>query len=375
VSDRRRVAVVTGSRAEFGLLRPVMRAVRDHPGLELAVIAAGSHLVSPAQTYRDVKADFEGLIADAIPMQTAGRTGRLEDAEATGVGVARFARSFTRVRPDWVVVLGDRIEALAAAVAAAIGGIALAHVHGGDRAEGVADEAMRHAITKLAHLHLPATEESAQRIIRMGERPEQVVVVGSPAVDGLDSTPPLDERTFSELGDPEVLLLLHPIGRDDASERRACEAILGALPDRRVLALHPNLDPGREGIVAALAGANARVLPHLPRDRFIGVLKRLATNGGMLIGNSSAALIEGAAMRLRAVDIGPRQAGRERAGNVVHSEETAEDVARALTAASSLDLSRLVHPFGDGRAGTRIALRLATVDPRDPGLLRKRCTY
>lgn len=375
MSERRRVAIVTGTRAEFGLLRPVMHAVRDHPELELLVIAAGSHLISPAETYRDVKAEFLAHIADAIPMQVAGRTGRLEDAEALGLGVSRFARSLGRLAPDWVVVLGDRIEAFAAASAAGVAGFALAHIHGGDRAEGVADEAMRHAITKLAHLHLAATEQSAERLRRMGERPDLVFVVGSPAIDGLDSIPALPEADYRELGAPDTVLLLHPVGRDAPREQEVAASALTALRGRRVVALYPNHDPGREGTLRALTDASGlRLVTHLPRDRFIGLLKRLAETG-VLVGNSSAALIEAAALRLPAVDIGPRQAGRERAANTVHAEETPEAIARALDEALRIDRAAIAHPYGDGRAGAAIAARLAGIDPREPGLLRKRCVY
>src|SRR5205814_10141422 len=140
---------------------------------------------------------------------------------ATGRGIAGFARVFEEIRPDWVVVLGDRIEAFAAASAASIGGIAVAHIHGGDRAEGIADEAMRHAITKLAHLHLAATEQSAERIIRMGERPEHVLVIGSPAIDGLLAIPALADQRDEELGRPGAVFLMHPVGRADEREESA----------------------------------------------------------------------------------------------------------------------------------------------------------
>lgn len=374
-----RVAVVTGSRADFGLLRPVMLAVRNHPSLELAVIAAGSHLVSPAETYRDVKKDFGDHIADAIPMQVAGRTGRLEDAEALGVGVSRFARAFARLAPDWVLVLGDRIEAFAAASAASIGGIALAHIHGGDRAEGVADEAMRHAISKLAHLHLAATAQSAERIRRMGEHPDHVHVVGSPAIDGLDQVPPLSDARWRELGGPECVVLFHSVGRPPAEEERAARAILGALDGRRILAFHPNFDPGRDGILRAIeAAASDRVsaVSHLPRDEFVGILKRLADTGGLMVGNSSGALIEAAALRVPAVDIGRRNEGRERGTNAVRADdETASAIRAAIDRARSIDPAAISHPFGDGRAGTRIADLLARTDPREPDLLRKRCAF
>lgn len=384
----RRIAVITGSRAEFGLLQPVMRAVHARPEFELSIIAAGSHLAQAGETYRDVKAFAKELrveVADAVPMQIDGRTGRPADAEAVGAGVSKFTRSFMRLNPDWVVVLGDRIEAFAAAAAASIGGWALAHLHGGDRAEGVADEAMRHAITKLAHLHLPATPQSAERLTRMGERPDMVHVIGSPAIDGLADIPEITSAQLAELGfdsaEPDAIFLMHPIGRDTDTERAAAIAALESLRGSRVLALSPNLDPGREGIMAAIEQAREqhtalRLISHLPRNRFIGLLKRLARTNGVLVGNSSAGLIEAAALKVHVVDIGDRQAGRERARNVVHADDRDTGAAtRAIQAARSLELFNLAHPFGDGRAGDRAAQLLARNDPREPGLTRKRCSY
>lgn len=371
---RTRIAVVTGSRAEFGLLRPVMKAIERHQHLDLALIAAGSHLVSPGLTYHEVKKEF--AVAAAIPMQVAGRTGRAADVEAVGVGVSRFGRVFEQIKPGWVVVLGDRIEAFAAASAASLGGFALAHIHGGDRAEGVADEAMRHAISKMAHLHLPATAASGERLVRMGEDPARVHVVGSPAIDGLDAFPPIDDDAFAELGSPTVLFLMHPIGRDDETEEAAAAQVLEGLAGERVLALHPNLDPGRDGTLRAVLGATGVVeRAHLPRARFIGVLKRLAGGGGVMVGNSSAALIEAAAIGLPAVDVGRRQAGRERCGNVVHVQrERAEDVAEVVARARTQPRIADGHPYGDGRAGERIAALLAATNLAGD-LLRKRCMY
>ncbi len=369
-----RVAVVTGSRAEFGLLRPVMNAIEAHPQLDLLVIAAGAHLIQPAETFREVKAAFD--IADSIPMQVAGRSGRYEDAEAVGKGVGRFARSFDRLRPDWIVVLGDRVEPFAAASSAAVMGLAIAHIHGGDRAEGVADESMRHAITKLAHLHFPATQQSAERIIRMGEKPEFVRVVGSPAIDALNSIPPLGDALYAELGSPRVAFLMHPVGRHAEQEEAAAGQVLAALSGERVLALHPNHDPGREGILRAIEQAKTQSRSHLPREHFVGLLKRLARESdGVLVGNSSAGLIEAAALGLPVVDVGQRQNGRERAGNAVHAPESAQGVREALAAARALDRAKLTHPYGDGRAGERIAEVLAATNPGDPRLRRKLCTY
>lgn len=379
-SGPRRIAVVTGTRAEFGLLTPVMLAVKDRPDCELLVIAAGSHLVQPGLTFREVKRVFE--VADSIPMQTAGKVGRLHDVESLGKGIGRFGRSFDRLRPDWVVVLGDRIEAFAAASAASVGGFALAHIHGGDRAEGVADEAMRHAITKLAHLHLAATETSAERIRRMGEKPDSVVVIGSPAVDGLAAIPPMDDAAYTALGSPKAVVLFHPVGRTDEAEEHATHAVLegaaAAVGADRTLALHPNLDPGRKGVMRAIldAPSGVRTEPHLERSRFVALLKRVAAEGGALVGNSSAGLIEAAAIGCPSVDIGDRQNGRERCEALtVHAPEQADAVRAAYERITVARPTNAAHPFGDGRAGVRAARTLAERDPHAAGLLRKHCAY
>lgn len=371
----RRVCIVTGSRAEWGLLRRVAVAVTKRHELELQIVAAGSHLLLPAETWRDIDLPIDSK----VPMQQPGISGRLADAEALGRGVSGFASTLTALKPDWVVVLGDRIEAFAAAAAASVGGLAVAHIHGGDRAEGIADEAMRHAITKLAHLHLPATQQSMDRIIRMGEPSERVKCVGSPAIDALTETPSLDESRFRALGSPELVALLHPAGLPEDGERAYAEAMSEAMTGRRVLWLAPNHDAGRESIAELMVGAaRAGVVcaDHLPREQFVGLLKRLSREGGALIGNSSAGLIEAAALRCPVVDIGPRQAGRERPNNVVHVDEPdASTVRQAIEQATGMDRMAIRHPYGQGTAGDAIADLLATMDPHAPGFLRKRNAY
>lgn len=375
----RRVAVVTGTRAEFGLLRPVMHAIARRKELSLMVIAAGSHLVSPALTFHDVKRDF--AIADIVPMQIAGRTGRLEDVESLARGIGRFGRSFAKLRPDWVLTLGDRIEAFAAASAASVGGFALAHVHGGDRAEGVADEAMRHAITKLAHLHFPATPTSRDRIIRMGEDPARVHCVGSPAMDELATIAPLNDEAFVQFGAPTIIFLLHPTGQPDEIEEATATAILDTLraqPAERLLIMEPNLDPGRDGIMRAIRAAGLPSHSNIDRSTWIALLKRLAVTQparGVLVGNSSAGLIEAAAIRLPVVDIGLRQRGRERCENVTHIDHvTSESLVRAMAQSRSTPAS-YQHPYGDGGTSERIAHLLVAINPRDALMLRKQNMY
>ena len=405
-----RVAVVTGTRAEFGLLVPVMRAVEKHKRLTLQVVAAGAHFLSPARTIRDVEAEFK--VAARVPMQQPGKTGRHADAAALGRGVTGFTRAFARLKPDWVVVLGDRIEAFAAASAASIAGIAVCHIHGGDRAEGIADEAMRHAITKLSHLHCAATKRSAERVVRLGENPKRVHLTGSPAIDGLRGIKPMSDREAAEFGDPQSVVLLHPSGLADSSEAFLADAILGELSWcglETVVVLSPNADPGsaairtvfdrwrhnETGVIPANLSLSGRATPrfvfpdHLPRRTFVALLKRLALTRkvgtietrGLLIGNSSAGLIEAAAIGLPVVNIGERQSGRERAANVIdvpfkRSRMWSVGTLEGAIGRATFDVKALGdHPYGDGRAGPRIANLLARTNPHDPSLLRKRNAY
>lgn len=385
-TSERRIAVVTGTRAEFGLLRPIMDAVAAHPRLELLVIAAGAHLLRPGRTIREVEAAYN--VAATVPMQKQGVTGRGADAAALGRGVSGFAEALARLTPDVVLVLGDRIEAFAAASAASVGGITLGHIHGGDRAEGVADEAMRHAISKLAHLHFPATAKSAQRLRRMGESAERIYQVGSPAIDGLAEVLTLEDGQLAALGieagnEPIAVVLHHPAGLAQEVERetaqRLMRAVLGAFDRGRVLALEPNHDPGREAVIEGLIGGGAGELHMgLVRGDFVGLLKRVAASGGLIIGNSSAGLIEAAALGCVCLNVGPRQRGRERGETVITCGERTiasegslrRGLKRGLELARELRSKPPAHPYGEGRAGERIAGALAEIE-LGPALMRK----
>jgi len=354
---------VTGTRAEFGLLLSVMRAIKANPYLELRTIVTGTHLTTG--TWRDVRdAGFE--IDAKVRMQRRDTTGRAADVAALGRGTAKMGDVFAQLNPDVVLVLGDRIEVFAAAAAASIGGFYVAHIHGGDRAEGVADEAMRHAVSKLAHLHFPGSASSRRRLVRMGEAKAQVFNVGSPAVDGLREVAPAKDA-------PKLIVMQHPIGEDPDRERRWMRATLRATLLHSRLVMEPNHDPGREGIMRALNTQDlegAEPTAHLPRERFLSLLK----GARVIVGNSSAGLIEAAALRVPCVNIGPRQAGREKPGNVIDCDYGLGHVRKAVDQALNLDTSRLRHPYGNGRAGERIAEVLASVD-LNVVPLRKRNAY
>lgn len=365
---RRTVAVVTGSRAEFGLLEPVMRAMSQSKlplgqggwRLRLRTIVTGTHLTTGS--WVDIR--NAGFQIDArVPMQKRAVVGREADVAALGRGIAGLGRVFGLIKPDVVVVLGDRIEALAAACAASVGGVYLAHVHGGDRAAGVADEAMRHAISKMAHLHLAATARSRQRLVRMGEPATTVVNVGSPAADGLDAVEPAGDG-------PELIVIQHPIGAADADEYVWMLQTLRASRGLTRLVMGPNSDPGSRGIRRALRSAGDAVVGHLPRGRFLSLL----AGARAIVGNSSAGLIEAAVLGCPCVNIGPRQSGRDTPASVVQCDYGQRAVRTALDQALALPVRRVRHPYGDGHAGQRIAAILSSIDLAQVPV-RKRNTY
>lgn len=366
----RTIAVMTGSRAEFGLLETVMHAIDDHPSLRLKTIVGGLHLTMG--TWRDVaRAGFE--IHHRISMQRKGEVGRHADVMAMSRGIAGFGKAFDSVKPDAVVVLGDRIEAFAAASAASVGGYRVAHIHGGDRAEGVADEAMRHAISKLAHLHFAATATSQRRLIRMGELPGRVIKVGSPAIDALQSIRPVQ----SNVG---VIVMFHPIGEGDQQAAKHMRNVMKAVRQSDKLItdasgtthyfFNPNTDPGSAGIVGVLdklvpLDTNSKKSPpsftrvkHLPRPEFLALL----SSANAIVGNSSAGLIEAATLKVPCVNIGPRQNGREKPGNVIDCDNDVSSIIAAMKRALQLNLRRLRHPYGNGQTGQTIANHLATVN-------------
>ena len=406
---RRRVAVLTGSRADYGLLRSTMSAVATHPRLKLQVIVTGMHLLRKfGHTVDEVVRD--GWPIDARVRMQAGDDSPLDQANGLSRGIAGIADALQRLRSDVVVVLGDRIEAMAGALAAVTTGRWLAHVHGGDVAPGDLDDALRHSITKLTHLHFAATRSAARRIIRMGESPDCVFHDGAPGLDELrefingrrrEFVAPTAQRRrvarplangrsrgltldTSRQGEQSAargtdqgvtwnpthraeqrtaLIVQHPCGRSPETERRVMAALLRAVRDHDLAAvgIHPNSDRGHSGIVAALAAHSRRVrrrpgfrsVRSLNRDDYL----RLLIESDVIVGNSSSGIIEAATAGIPAVNVGPRQRGRETSGNaVVHADETYSAIRVAIGLALRLRLKPgTAGVYGDGSAGRRIA--------------------
>lgn len=362
-STCRRVAIVTGTRAEYGALRSTCAAIAAHAKLELQIIAVGMHLLRKfGNTVRAIEADGFPIVA-RVPMQK-GDDNAVDQARGLGKGVSGIAQALAEHDSDVVVVLGDRIEAMAGALAAVTTGRLLAHVHGGDIAAGDFDETLRHAITKLAHIHFPATRKAARRIIRLGEAGRRVHEVGAPGLDRLReliaAAPPTTLRSDT------ALVVFHARGRAEEKEYRAMRNVLRAVADaglKRVI-VYPNTDRGHTGVVRAidehreLGPAYAvQVFRSLPRDDYL----RALLGADMLIGNSSSGLIEAPFAGTVSINVGERQAGRDPGGrSILHCAESLPALRDAIGRARMRRTRRGAKTiYGDGRAGERIARVLA----------------
>jgi UDP-hydrolysing UDP-N-acetyl-D-glucosamine 2-epimerase len=364
-----RVCFVTGTRAEFGLMRSALDAIRAHRGLRLQIVATGMHLDHARGR------TVEGIDADAI-VKWRGQS----LAAATGNAIAELSSVFRKLKTDIVLVVGDRVEAFAGAAAGSLSGLAVAHVHGGDRAMGQVDDALRHAITKLAHVHFPATNQSAQRINRLGEQKWRIHQVGSPGIDGIQRIAASREKIVEVVHGKYALAILHPISADDALEQRRANDLLSAtfsagIP--RVVVIYPNNDPGSGGILLAwkIAATDPRVtaISNLPRELFLGLLRDAA----VLVGNSSSGIIEAASFGTPVINVGDRQLGRQCASDVRHVSYQRREIAAAVSIIWNNGRPRRArspNPYGGSGTGRKIADILGRLQINDK-LLRKLIAY
>ena len=379
----RRVGVVTVSRSDYGHLRPVLEGIRSAPDLELVLFVAGMHL-SPdfGLTVREIEAD--GVpIAERIDMLEGGDTPEAV-AASTGRGVAGFAHALARQRPALLVVLGDRFEMLAAAVAALPFVLPVAHIHGGEVSEGAMDNQIRHAITKLAHLHFASAEPHARAIARMGEEPWRIHTVGAPGLDRLAGLAALSRETLArELGlpaaGPWVLVTFHPVTLEYRDTTAHIEELLAALEktDGTLVLTYPNADTSGRQIIERLEDFAARHPRRCRLARNLGerLYLSLLRHADLMIGNSSSGLIEAPSFGLPVVNVGARQRGRLQGANVIDVEPSREDILRGIEGAQVPAFRAIAraaaNPYGDGRAAPRIVEVLRTVS-LDTRLVQKR---
>lgn len=377
---KRRICVVTGSRADYGLLYWLMREIRDDADLELQVVATGMHLAPEfGMTYRAIETD--GFTIDAKVETLLSSDTPAGTAKSVGLGVIGFADALERLKPDILVLLGDRFEIFAVAQAALVARIPIAHIAGGDVTEGAFDEAMRHSITKMSHLHFVTNEPARRRVAQLGESPELIFNVGSPGLDYIKRAKLIDRRELESSLDfrfraRNLLVTFHPATLDEqpapAQMKELLDAIEALGPEFGIVFTMPNADTAGRALIRMIedyvgSHANSRAFASMGQQRYLSVMAQVDA----VVGNSSSGLYEAPSLGKPSVNIGDRQKGRLRAASVIDCKPQAGAIGKAIRQALATDAAGTVNPYGDGESSMRIKQALKQVgDPR--GLLKKR---
>ena len=366
---RRKICVVTTSRADFGLLSGLLKAIQSDSALTLQVIASGMHL-SPdfGQTWRDIEA--EGIKIDRkVRLRLTGKSS-VDNLQSISWGMIGFAKAFEELKPEIVVLLGDRFELLAPAVSALMLQVPIAHIHGGELSEGAIDDSVRHSITKMASLHFAATETYRRRIIQMGESPGCVFNFGAPGLDKLYSSALLTQSQLEQeigisLKDPVALVTYHPVTRDAGSVGTQVRTLVAAIESSGLKAVFTMANADAQGaqINSRLQAACTRNperfkwISHLGHRRYLSCLKHFA----IMVGNSSSGLTEAPSFRMPVVNIGDRQRGRVMAANVINvrcdETEIAQGIKRGISSRFRNSIRGMRNPYDryhDGRTSERI---------------------
>lgn len=378
MDNRRKICVVTGTRAEYGLLYWLMKEIQNDEALTLQIIATGAHL-SPefGLTYKTIETDgfridekIEMLLSSDTPVGVT---------KSMGVALIGFADAFARLSPDIVVVLGDRYEILAAAEAALVANIPIAHIHGGEITEGAIDDSIRHAITKMAHLHFVAAPEYRNRVIQMGEDPERVYEVGAVGIDNIVKTPlmslsDLEKSLHFSLGEKFFLVTYHPVTVENARRSDALQNLLDALdefPECRILITKSNSDAGGREINRRIDEYAQSHKERVYCSTSLGQLRYLSAMqyASVVVGNSSSGIGEAPALKTPTVNIGDRQKGRLRPFSVIDCVEEKNAIVAAIQKAHSEDfrhmISEMTIPHADGNIAVRIKNVLRDVAMKD----------
>ncbi len=363
---KRKICIITGTRAEYGLLRWVMQGIKDDSELTLQIIATGMHL-SPefGLTYREIEKD--GFQIDRkVEMLTSSDT-PVGIAKSMGVGMIGFADALNDLRPDLIVVLGDRFEIFSAVSAALVARVPVAHLHGGEATVGAFDEALRHSITKMSHLHFVAAEEYRQRVIQLGEQPDRVFLAGGLGIDNIKRLKLLDREELEssldfKLGIKNLLITFHPVTLENATASDQMAELLAALSDltdTQLIFTLPNADTGSRALIKmveqfAAQHPNAHAYTSLGQLRYLSCIAQV--DG--VVGNSSSGLAEVPSFRKGTINIGDRQLGRLQAASVINCEPARPSIAAALkrlyTTDFQLSLSQVRNPYGEGGASEKV---------------------
>lgn len=362
-----RIAVLTATRAEYGLLRPVMSRIDAEEDLELQILVTGMHLSEEfGNTYQEIEKDGFQITA-RIPILEKGDS-TLTVSNTMARALERFGRYFgeTTLLPDFLVVLGDRYETMAVVLAAANAQIPIAHIHGGETTEGAIDEAIRHAISKFSYLHFAATDIYAKRIIQLGEQPERVFSVGALGVENIKnvqlmSKAELEKSIHFLLDDPYAVVTFHPVTLEKESAEEQCSQLMKALDafDMKYIITKANADAGGRIINRmideyAATRNNVFVIASLGMKRYLSALRYCT----MVIGNSSSGIIEVPSFHVPTIDIGDRQKGRLAAASVIHCRPQKEDIIKAMRNAQTKEftgsIAEVENPYEKNGTSRRI---------------------
>jgi len=369
----KRICVVTGSRAEYGLLYWVLRDLQAEASIELQLVVTGMHLAPEfGLTVRQIEQDGFPIARRVEMLLSSDTPGGV--AKSIGMGVIGMSDAFEQLQPNVVLVLGDRFEILAAAQACLMHGIPLAHIAGGDVTEGAFDESIRHAITKMAHVHFVTNDLSARRVRQLGEDPCRIHCVGSPGLDHLRRLPLLDRAGLEEaLGAPlaarNLLVTFHAATLEAGQSEGQFTELLAALDrldgDIAIWFTHPNADPGGRALMGLLdewvaaRSKRAHVYTSLGQLRYLSLMSQMSA----VVGNSSSGLHEAPSFGVPTVDIGTRQRGRLAAASVLHCAPERAAIGEAISRAMALDCKGMMNPYGDGRSAQRIVAALINLPP------------
>ena len=382
--NKRKICVTTGTRAEYGLLKPVLDKISKNKKLELYLIVTGMHL-SRKHGYTINEIIKDGFKIDfKINMIPEGNTSYFM-ANALGKGIIEFSKIFKKLRPDINLILGDRGEAFASALAASHMNIPNAHIHGGDRTMAGIDEYIRHATTKISNLHFAATKESKQRIIQLGENPKYVFFTGSPGIDQIknnhiSSKAELEKKYNFKITGNEIILLQHSVTTQIQSSKKQINNTLKAIKKLKIptICISPNSDAGNFEIFQSLKKANntssfINLYPNMPRNDFLGLLQHC----GVLVGNSSSGIIEASYFKIPVVNIGIRQKNREKGNNVIDVNDDSNLIymtIKKILNSKSKQRRKTEYIYGNGTASKKIIKVLETISLTDE-LIQKQITY
>ena len=384
MNKKRKICVTTGTRAEYGLLKPILNEISKSKKLDLYLIVTGMHL-SKKHGYTISEIINDGFsVYSKIEMIPKGNSSYFM-ANSLGKGVIEFSQIFKKLKPDINLILGDRDEAFASALAASHMNIPNAHIHGGDKTMAGIDEYIRHAITKISNLHFAATKKSQQRIIKLGENPKYVYFTGSPGIDeiknnNITSKIQLEKKYNMKITGDEIILLQHPVTTQIESSKKQIDNTLNAIKKLKkpTICISPNSDAGNFEIFQALQKASSdfsfiRLFQNMPRNDFLGLL----SNCSVLVGNSSSGIIEASYFKIPVVNIGIRQKNREKGNNVIDVKDNSVLIYNAIKKLfnpKSKHIGKLSSIYGSGNTSKKIIKILETI-PLNDKLIQKQIMY